>query len=179
VTSELRPEASTALCPNCHEVIRDNLRYERVAALQDDEASPAIFASILFCGACGTVLSATAAPTRMGFPGDSALSVVDPADPESLAGQFQIRCRDLIREIQQQGFGPGGWIGLINHFGAVGAAKKLIGDHRILPVTRWLVTRGRSDLTMEHEVGESRWAELFTQEERDEAARRLAEASNN
>lgn len=51
--------------------------------------------------------------------------VVAPADESTLAGQFQLRCRELTREIIKAGFVPAGWIGMINTKGAVEAAKDL------------------------------------------------------
>jgi hypothetical protein len=45
--------------------------------------------------------------------------VANPEDASTLAGQFQVRCRDLIVEIIAAGFTPGVWIELINTTGAV------------------------------------------------------------
>jgi hypothetical protein len=102
--------------------------------------------------------------------------VVEPQDASTLAGQFQVRCRELIGEIIAAGFTPGVWIELINTMGAVEAAKHLLSNGRVLPVTPWLVEHGRPELTMEHEITQTRWAEVFTDDERDDAARRLASA---
>jgi hypothetical protein len=99
--------------------------------------------------------------------------VVDPDDASSLAGQFQLRCRELVKETITAGFTPGGWIGLINQMGAVKAAQHLLSTQTILPVTPWLVKHGRPELTMEHEISQQRWADLFNDEERAAAARRL------
>ena len=101
------------------------------------------------------------------------LRVVDPDDASSLAGQFQLRCRELVKESITAGFTPGGWIGLINQMGAVEAAQHLLATGNILPVTPWLVEHGRPELTMEHELTQQRWVDLFTDEERAKAARRL------
>ena len=35
--------------------------------------------------------------------------------------------------------------------------------------TPWLVACGREDLTLEHEIGQTRWRDLFAEEERVEA----------
>ena len=102
--------------------------------------------------------------------------VADPEDASTLAGQFQVRCRDLIVQIIAAGFTPGVWIDLINTMGAVEAAKHLLSNGRVLPVTPWLVEHGRPELAMEHEITQTRWAELFTDDERADAARRLASA---
>ena len=102
--------------------------------------------------------------------------VADPEDASTLAGQFQVRCRELIVAIIEAGFTPGVWIELINTTGAVAAAKHLLSIGRVLPVTPWLVEQGRPELTMEHEITQTRWAEIFTDDERDAATRRLASA---
>jgi len=122
--------------------------------------------NVTYCGACGWTL------------GGLRPEVADPEDASTLAGQFQLRCRELILETIEAGFTPGVWIGLINTMGAVEAAKDLLSRGQVLPVTPWLVEHGRTELTMEHELPQTRWAELFTDEERAEATRRLASASN-
>jgi hypothetical protein len=63
---------------------------------------------------------------------------------------------------------------MINGIGAIGAARKLLADRHVLVATPWLVERGRSELTLECEIGQPRWTELFTEDERIEAADRLA-----
>jgi hypothetical protein len=100
--------------------------------------------------------------------------VVNPDDQTSLAGQFQLRCRELVTETRELGFNPNVWVPMINSFGALQAAKKLLATHHVLVATPWLVDRGRPDLTLEHEIGEPKWRALFSDEERAEAARRLS-----
>ena len=104
--------------------------------------------------------------------------MANPQDASTLAGQFQLRCRELIVEPITAGFTPGVWIELINTMGAVEAAKHLLSRGQVLPVTPWLVGRGRPELTMEHEITQTRWAEVFTEDDRAEATRRLASASD-
>ncbi len=65
---------------------------------------------------------------------------------------------------------------MINSLGAAGAASKLLADHHMLVVTRWLVRRGRPELTLEQEIAQPRWTGLLNDEERAEAARLLAGA---
>ncbi len=75
------------------------------------------------------------------------------------------------------GFMPGGWIGLIANLGAVGAARQLLSTGRILPVTPWLLSQGRADLTMEREITRPEWADLFDDAERAQADERLKRAA--
>ena len=164
------------ICPNCRQPLRETLRSEQVAAVVTPDA-PRAPVSVTYCGSCGWTLAVTPAPRLRSMMGMAASpEVVDPADASTLAGQFQVRCRDLIVEIIAAGFTPGVWIDLINTMGAVEAAKHLLSTARVLPVTPWLVEHGRPDLTMEHEITQTRWAELFTDDERVDAARRLASA---
>ena len=102
--------------------------------------------------------------------------VATPADETSLEGQFQLRCQDLISEIRALGFDPFAWVGLINDLGAVGAAKRILADYEVLPVSQWLVGQGHPELTLEREIEQLRWADLFDETDRLEAVRRLASA---
>ena len=71
------------------------------------------------------------------------------------------------------GFEPNVWVEMINGLGATGAAKTLLETKMPLVATPWLVSRNRSDLTLENEIMELRWADLFDDDDRAEAARRL------
>jgi hypothetical protein len=104
------------------------------------------------------------------------MEVAAPADESTLDGQFQLRSRDLVTEIRALGFDPFVWVGLINDLGAVGAAKRILHNHGILPVTHWLVNQGLPELTLEGEIELMRWADLFDEADRSKAARRLASA---
>jgi hypothetical protein len=99
--------------------------------------------------------------------------VAEPADPTSLEGLFQLQCRDLIEQIRSLGFDPYVWVDTINRLGASAAAKTILANKVPLVATRWLVECGRPDLTLEHEITNVRWADLFDDEDRSEAGRRL------
>jgi hypothetical protein len=137
--------------------------------------------AVTYCGSCGWTLHL--GPARIGFgPGHGLVlpeEVAAPADETTLDGRFQLRCGELISETRSLGFDPNVWVPMINSLGAVGAAKKLLADHRPLVATPWLVRRGHPELTLEHEIGQPRWAEIFTSGERAEAARRLAAAAGH
>lgn len=139
-----------------------------MVAAVSDVPRPGSRVEVTYCGACGTALSAIAPPQQPDPPG-----VPDPPDPDSLEGRFQIRCAELIAEIQSVGFMPGGWIGRITNQGAVGAARELLATGRILPVTPWLLNQGRADLTMEREITRPQWTGLFDESDRAEAEARL------
>lgn len=102
-----------------------------------------------------------------------------PPDETTLEGQFQLRCRELIAEIRARGFDPFVWVGLINELGAVRAAKTILADDEVLPVTSWLVERGLPELTLEREVEQLRWVDLFDDRDRTEAVRRLTRAAGS
>ena len=160
-----RKSGARAALPNCREPLRSNLHQEQVIP----EGGTAV--AVTYCGACGWTLACAPASTRgpMQFQ-----PVAAPADERTPEGQFQLRCRELIGEIRSLGFEPNVWVAMINDLGAAAAARKLLADHHQLAVTPWLVRRGRPELTLEHEIGQRGWAGLFTDAERDEAARRLA-----
>lgn len=158
------------VCVSCRRPLRETLRVEVLDASREGDG-PAPIVNVTFCGACGTTVSAIPVPRPPERP-----RVPDPDDPDSLEGRFQLRCRELIDEIQQVGFVPGGWIGLIMRHGAVGAARELLATERILPVTPWLVQQGRADLTMEREITRPEWSGLFDDADRHAAERRLEQA---
>jgi hypothetical protein len=166
------------VCPHCREPLRSNLRQEQVTPQETAEPGPKLAMTLTYCGWCGWTLHL--APARIdGAAGHGLMAqeeVAAPADEQTLEGQFQLRCRELIGEIRSLGFNPNVWVAMINSLGAVGAAKKLLADHHMLVATPWLVRRGRPELTLEHAIGQPRWAALFTDDERAEAARRLARA---
>ena len=168
---EPEPMVPAPLCPECRRPLRDTLRVTTVEAVAEGPTAGSPVA-VAFCGACATTLSAVPPP-----PPPAPLRVPDPVSPDSVEGRFQLRCRELIEEIQDVRFTPGGWIGLITSDSAVGAARKLLLSGRILPVTRWLIDRGRPELTMEHEVTRRQWQGIFTDVERAEAQRRLVQAA--
>ena len=103
--------------------------------------------------------------------------ITEPDDPSTLDGLFQLRCRDLVTQIRQMGFEPYVWVDMINDLGAAAAAKRILSADLPLVVTRWLVGQDRSDLTLEHEIMKVRWADLFDDDERAEADRRLSTAT--
>lgn len=99
--------------------------------------------------------------------------VADAADPTTLDGLFQERCRELIAQIRTMGFEPHVWVDMINDLGATTAAKRILAANMPLVATRWLIDQGRPDLTLEHEIIEMRWADIFDDDERSEAQHRL------
>jgi len=161
------------VCPGCRESLRGSLRQELLTP-----QGGGVTLAVTYCGACGWTLNCAPARTA-GPPGAGRMpleEVAAPADEQTPEGQFQLRCRELIGEIRSLGFNPNVWVALINDLGAAGAARKLLADHHELVATPWLVMRDRPELTLEHEIGQPRWAELFTEGERAEAAQRLARA---
>jgi len=168
------------MCPNCRESLREGLRQERLTPSQGGDSAPSTSVIVVYCASCGWILDVSRTPvgriSAFGAVPPGLEEVQAPESEESLEGQFQVRCRDLIAETRTLGFNPNVWVDMINHLGAVEAAKKLLADNHVLVATPWLVMRGRDDLTLEHEIGLPRWAELFTDEDRAEAANRLSAA---
>ena len=166
------------VCPHCREPLRGNLRQEQVNPHETTDPGPRLPMTLTYCGSCGWTLHL--APARADSPAGHGLAayeqVAAPADEQAPEGQFQLRCRDLIGESRSLGFNPNVWVAMINSLGAAGAARRLLADHHMLVVTPWLVRRRRPELTLEHEIRQPRWSGLFTDDERAEAARRLARA---
>ncbi|HEY1988415.1 MAG TPA: hypothetical protein VGG43_03035 [Acidimicrobiales bacterium] len=168
------------ICPNCEQPLRIHLRQDRLAARGASAHEPPTPVLVTFCGNCGWTLATVPGPAWITSSGDSnSVEVADPEDETTLEGQFQLRCRDLVTEIRTLGFTPVGWIGLINRLGAAQCALQLLADRRILPVTHWLVNEGHPELTLEHEMEQPRWADLFTDDDREEASWRLTIAGDH
>jgi hypothetical protein len=165
-------EPSGPICINCHRQLRGNLRSERLD-VQEISEGPKSRLGVVYCGACGWPLHIDARSPLMAGSGPAETKVAAPADETTLQGQFQLRCRDLIAEIRALGFDPWLWVDLINDLGAVGAAKRILAEYEVLPVTRWLVGQGHPELTLEREIDHLRWADLFDDSDRSEAVRRL------
>lgn len=162
-------------CPKCGRPLVVTLRYRQVAAAGSTPSEPSIAVVVIFCGACGTTLTTSAQSVHIPTEHPPVELIGEAGvDESSLSGLFQRRCGELIAQIQSLGFNPGDWIGLISHLGAVVTAKQLLSQRRVLEVTSWLVENGHPELTLESEIGELRWADLFTDRERDEAKRRLS-----
>ena len=103
------------------------------------DPGPRLPMTLTYCGSCRTL---HLAPARADGPAGHGLAayeeVAAPADEQTLEGQFQLRCRDLIGEIRSLGFNPNVWVAMINSLGAAGAARKLLGRSSHAVVTPWL-----------------------------------------
>lgn len=170
----MSPERGGPICPDCRHSLRENLVHEQIESTGASAGGARPRVEIFYCGSCGRTLHA--GPSA---PFDPAASprgapVATPADGTALEGRFQDRCRELIGQIRSLGFDPFVWVGLINEMGAVTAAKAILADYGVLPVTRWLVDQGHPELTLEGEIQQARWADLFDEGDRGTAVRRLA-----
>jgi hypothetical protein len=165
------------ICPNCREPLRANLFKEQLQVQGGPEGEPQSRVGVTYCGACGWTLHVDAHGQQMPGGARRGAAVAAPPDESTPEGQFQLRCRELIAEIRARGFDPFVWVGLINDRGAVSAAKTILADHEVLPVTTWLVARGLPELTLEAEVGQPRWVDVFDESDRTRAGQRLASAT--
>jgi hypothetical protein len=150
------------------------LHHERIDVRSTPEDGPVPPLAVIYCGACGQTLHVgTIRSSPPPVDGPFGVDVAAPSDQTSLEGRFQLRCRDLITEIRALGFDPYVWAGLINDIGAVAAARRILTNYGTLPVTRWLMEQGHPELTLEREVEQLQWADLFNDQDRTRASRRL------
>lgn len=157
-------------CPECRESLRSNLRVSRLDAQGASNSGIPERVSVIYCGSCGLSLHVEPLRSTQARP---VAPVADPADPTTLDGLFQMRCGELVAQIRTMGFEPHVWVDMINDLGAATAAKRILAAGIPLVATRWLLDQGRPELTLEHEIAEMRWADLFDDDERAEAERRL------
>jgi hypothetical protein len=158
------------ICPGCGEPLKANLHFGRLDAQDASKAGGVTRVSVIYCGSCGTSLYVE--PVRV-IQTSGPVPVADPVDPTTLDGHFQGRCRELVDRIRSLGFDPYVWVDMINDLGATAAAKRLLATNTPLVATRWLIEGGRPELTLEHEMMDLRWADLFDDGERSEAEHRL------
>jgi hypothetical protein len=124
------PTASGAICPNCRQLLRNNLLHEQTVARDASRGEPLRAVSLTYCGGCGWTLNVDAARrTFIDADGPGRDQIIAPSDPASSAGQFQLRSQVIVDEIGHLGFAPREWISLMNQLGAVGAAKHLLAEH--------------------------------------------------
>jgi hypothetical protein len=172
-TSETDDHPQGPVCPECREPLLGNLKTGRLDAEESSNSEVPTRVAVVYCGSCG--LSLHIEPVRLGQTA-ARVPIVERDDPATLDGLFQLRCRDLVTQIREMGFEPHVWVDMINDLGATDAAKRILEANLPLVATHWLVGQDRSDLTLEHEIMEVRWADLFDDDERAEADRRLSTA---
>lgn len=164
------PVEQRPICPGCGESLETNLQIGRLDAQDASKPGSVTRVSVISCGSCGVSLHIE--PLR-GVQTSGGVAVADPGDPTTLDGHFQVRCRELVDQIRSLGFDPYVWVDMINDLGATAAAKRILATNTTLVATRWLIEVGRPELTLEHEMMDLRWADLFDDGERSEAERRL------
>jgi hypothetical protein len=157
------------MCPGCREPLQENLQFGRLDA-QDPSTGEVTRVSVIFCGSCGVSLHIE--PLRV-IQTTGTVPVADPVDAATRDGQFQERWRELVDQIRSLGFDPWLWVDVINDLGATAGAKHLLATNTPLVATKWLIEAGQPELTLEHEMMDLRWADLFDDEDRSQAEHRL------
>ena len=70
----------------------------------------------------------------------------------TLETDFQDACQRAVNACRDLGYNPTAWVGMIERYGAVDAAKKLLVSGDLQPGLLRLLKLGRTDLTIEHAV---------------------------
>jgi hypothetical protein len=86
---------------------------------------------------------------------------------------FEQRVQEAIREMMILGYKPQAFITMMISDGTVNAVKKLINSEKIPDGFTKLWELKRLDLSMENIIQENEWHELFTEDERNKARKRL------
>jgi hypothetical protein len=158
------------VCPGCRKPLNGNLAFVRLDARATSETGNDPRYDVIYCGSCGLSLHIEPVQTMRATP----VPVADPQDPTTLDDLFQLRCRDLVEQIREMGFEPHVWVDMINDLGATVAARRLLATNTPVIATHWLISQGRPELALEHEIMDVRWADLFDDDERAKAERRLS-----
>jgi hypothetical protein len=86
---------------------------------------------------------------------------------------FEQRVQEAIKKMMTLGYKPQAFITMMITEGTVNAVKKLINSDKISDGFTKLWELKRLDLSMENIIQENEWHELFTEDERNKAKRRL------
>ena len=92
---------------------------------------------------------------------------------------FEKRVQEAIREMLTLGYKPKAFITMMMTEGTVNAVKKLINSEKIPDGFTKLWELKRLDLSMENIIQENEWHELFTDDERNKARKRLKDYGFN
>lgn len=87
--------------------------------------------------------------------------------------EFTNACQLAMIECRKLGYNPLIWMRMVNEYGAIVTARRLIMSGDMQAGLLRLLSLSRVDLTVEHAVLDERWHDLFTDEERDLARWRL------
>ncbi len=100
------------------------------------------------------------------------------ANDGGTAEEFENACHEGIRRCRQlpSKYIPTAWITMMNRYGAVEAAKRLLVSGDMQSGFERLVREGHPELTVEWMVCDSRWSRLFSDSERAAAEWRLQQA---
>ena len=96
---------------------------------------------------------------------------------DDLAERFEKRLRESVPVVIELGYNPTVFVGLLERYGGVQTAKRLIAEGEIQYGFKRLAALGRLDLTMEQIMLEPEFASLFTEGELAAARWRLDQLS--
>ena len=105
-------------------------------------------------------------------PADGAAPVPIKRDPKALEGEFSAALRDIYAQCDALGYRPTGMLQMMERLGGINTGRRLLN----LPPSEGfgrLALMGRLDLTVETLILEPRWSDVFTDDERRTARRRL------
>jgi hypothetical protein len=92
---------------------------------------------------------------------------------------FETRVNNSIREMISIGYKPQAFMTMRITEGTVNAIKKLINSNEVPSGFTTLWEKGRLDLSMEKIIQEPEWVNLFTDDDRKKAKKRLIDYGYN
>jgi hypothetical protein len=96
----------------------------------------------------------------------------------TLESEFQQACEAAVDECRALGYVPTAWISMMRGpGGAASAARRLLVSGDVQSGFERLIRMGRTDLTVEQAVLDERWADLFSEAQREAAQWRLNQGS--
>ena len=92
---------------------------------------------------------------------------------------FETRINNAIKEMSKIGYKPTIFMDMRTRHGTIDAIKILVHSIEIPSGFTTLWEKGRLDLSVEHIIQEDKWKDLFTEEDRLKAKKRLKDYGYN
>ena len=94
---------------------------------------------------------------------------------EHLENEFYTSVMNDVKILEKKGYKPLIFLDMISKYGAIDTAKRLVNSPKPSPGYAKLWKMGALQYSVENQIQDKRWNEVFTDEEREKAKKRLAD----
>ena len=93
----------------------------------------------------------------------------------NLENEFYTAVMNDVKILEKKGYKPLIFLDMISKYGAIDTAKRLVNSPKPSPGYTKLWEMGALQYSVENQIQDKRWNEVFTDEEREKAKKRLAD----